>query len=445
MELGKLLKNARNDTGLSQEELAKKIGVSRQTISNWENSRSYPDIGSLIKLSDLYGLSLDAMLKEDRGIPEHFEDQAKKRRTACQITLEVGILMELLGMLLAGQEFPVMAGILQITGAVLTHIAVIGHLRFFDHSRKEILYGAGGLALILLTTVLVLFWPELSLDWLLRTVNLGGGVLVWMSGVWGMFWKSPRVWVYVGLYLTVPMLIIGVKLKDAGAMNPVNPFSHDYCVSRVLYPEDGTAEGAVVHMSHVLGVEYRLHLEWFGGDWNAVGSFTYTEPLPGQTEQGIWQCVPEADPTGLYRVAVEEDGSVTLSHYEDEVLQYRWLLAPVDTCTGTVATIGKTISMRPEWYPQGSPDPEPNFKLVSVAGSATMNLGDQGLSGDTLTLVEEYHHGDSVETAAYTLHRNENGSFTIKLETRYDGVEEYALYRIPYLGGEYRFTLTFGY
>jgi len=145
MELGKQLKNARTEANLSQEELAKRIGVSRQTISNWENCRSYPDIGSLIKLSDLYGLSLDAMLKEDRGIPEHFEDLSKKRRHACQITLEVGILLELFGMLLAGQEFPVLATILQIIGTVLTYIAVIGHLRFFDHSRKEILYGAGGM------------------------------------------------------------------------------------------------------------------------------------------------------------------------------------------------------------------------------------------------------------------------------------------------------------
>lgn len=444
MELGKQLKNARTEANLSQEELAKRIGVSRQTISNWENCRSYPDIGSLIKLSDLYGLSLDAMLKADRGIPEHFEDLSKKRRHACQITLEVGILMGLFGMLLAGQEFPVLATILQIVGTVLTYIAVIGHLRFFDHSRKEILYGAGGLVLILLTAVLVAIWPELSRDWLLRMLNLGGCVLVWMSGVWGMFWKSPRVWVYVGLYLTLPMLIMGVKLKDAGAMNPVNPFSHDYCVAQVLYPEGGEADGVMVHMNSVLGVEYKLRMSRYAGDREEIGSFTYTEPLPGQTELGIWQLIPPAEPASLYRVAVEADDSVTLSYYEADILQYRWLLTPVDTCTGTVKTIGKTVSMRPEWYPEGSPDPEPYFKLVSVVKSATMNLGDQGLSGDTLTLVEEYHHGDAVEITTHTLTRGKNGSFTLKLETRYDGVEEYALYRIPYLDGEYRFTLTFG-
>ena len=219
MELGKQLKTARTDASLSQEELAKKIGVSRQTISNWENCRSYPDIGSLIKLSDLYGISLDAMLKADRGIPEHFEDLSQKRRKACQITLEVGILSDLFGMLLAGQDFSTLAAIMQILGTVLTYIAVIGHLRFFDHSRKEIHYGISGLATILLCTIMASIWPELLQDWLFRIVHLGGVVLLWQSGVWGMFWKSPRVWVYLGLYLTLPMLILGVKLKDTGAMH----------------------------------------------------------------------------------------------------------------------------------------------------------------------------------------------------------------------------------
>ena len=444
MELGKQLKDARAKAGLSQEELAKRIGVSRQTISNWENCRSYPDIGSLIKLSDLYGLSLDAILKEDRGIPEHFEDLSKKRRKGCQITLEVGVLMGLAGMLLAGQEFPVLAMILQILGTVLTYIAVIGHLRFFDHSRKEIRYGIGGLAIILLCTVMVSIWPELMRDWLFRIVHLGGVVLLWMSGVWGMFWKSPRVWIYVGLYLTIPMLILGVKLKDAGAMNPVNPFTHDYCVAQVLYPEDGEAEGVVVHMNSVLGVQYKLRMSRYAGDREEIGAFTYTDPLPGQTELGLWQLVPSENPDSLYRVAVEADENVTLSYYEEEVLCYRWLLTPVDTCTGSVVTFGKTVSMRPEWYPEGSPDPEPYFKLVSVVNKATLNLGDQGLAGETLTLVEEYHHGNSVEITTHILTRGENGGFSLKLETRYDGVEEYALYRIPYLDGEYRFTLTFG-
>ena len=54
MEIGNKLKAARNEANFTQEEIAEKLGVSRQTISNWENSKSYPDIISVIKLSDIY-------------------------------------------------------------------------------------------------------------------------------------------------------------------------------------------------------------------------------------------------------------------------------------------------------------------------------------------------------------------------------------------------------
>ena len=58
MEIGKKLKNARIEAGLTQEKAAEKIDVSSQTISNWENEKSYPDIISVIALSDLYSVSL---------------------------------------------------------------------------------------------------------------------------------------------------------------------------------------------------------------------------------------------------------------------------------------------------------------------------------------------------------------------------------------------------
>nr|WP_295975044.1 helix-turn-helix transcriptional regulator [uncultured Bacillus sp.] len=53
MEIGKKLKTARVKSGLTQEKVSEEIQVSRQTISNWENEKSYPDIVSVIKLSDL--------------------------------------------------------------------------------------------------------------------------------------------------------------------------------------------------------------------------------------------------------------------------------------------------------------------------------------------------------------------------------------------------------
>lgn len=65
MELSKQIKKYRAQENLSQEELAEKIFVSRQTISNWENDKNYPDIKSLLLMSEVFGVSLDNLIKGD--------------------------------------------------------------------------------------------------------------------------------------------------------------------------------------------------------------------------------------------------------------------------------------------------------------------------------------------------------------------------------------------
>ena len=65
MELGKQIKMHRQEVHLSQEELANRVYVSRQTISNWENDKSYPDVNSLVLLSEIFQISLDNLIKGD--------------------------------------------------------------------------------------------------------------------------------------------------------------------------------------------------------------------------------------------------------------------------------------------------------------------------------------------------------------------------------------------
>ena len=65
MELGKQIKKYRQEVQLSQEELAERVYVSRQTISNWENDKSYPDVNSLVLLSETFQISLDNLIKGD--------------------------------------------------------------------------------------------------------------------------------------------------------------------------------------------------------------------------------------------------------------------------------------------------------------------------------------------------------------------------------------------
>lgn len=65
MELGKQIKKYRNELSLSQDVLAEKVYVSRQTISNWENDKSYPDVNSLVLLSEVFHTSIDNLIKGD--------------------------------------------------------------------------------------------------------------------------------------------------------------------------------------------------------------------------------------------------------------------------------------------------------------------------------------------------------------------------------------------
>ena len=70
MNLGTNLYNARKKSGLSQEEVAEKLGVSRQTISKWETDESLPDIRQAKRLAGLYRLTLDDLIAFDAEVEE---------------------------------------------------------------------------------------------------------------------------------------------------------------------------------------------------------------------------------------------------------------------------------------------------------------------------------------------------------------------------------------
>ena len=72
MDIGTKIKNARLAAKLTQEQAAEGLGVSRQTMSNWENGKTYPDIISVIKMSDLYNISLDHLLKEEKSMTNYY-------------------------------------------------------------------------------------------------------------------------------------------------------------------------------------------------------------------------------------------------------------------------------------------------------------------------------------------------------------------------------------
>ena len=70
MRLSEKIVQLRKEQGLSQEELAERLGLSRQAVSRWESGTALPDAGNLLQLSRLFGVTADYLLDEERESPE---------------------------------------------------------------------------------------------------------------------------------------------------------------------------------------------------------------------------------------------------------------------------------------------------------------------------------------------------------------------------------------
>ena len=79
MQLGQAIVQIRKERGLTQEAFAKMYNVTRQTVSNWENEKSYPDLSTLVKISDEFNVSLDVLLKGDFRMVKDIDKKIKKQ------------------------------------------------------------------------------------------------------------------------------------------------------------------------------------------------------------------------------------------------------------------------------------------------------------------------------------------------------------------------------
>ena len=89
MELGKRIVKIRKDNKLNQDDFAEKYYVTRQTISNWENEKSYPDLETLVKISNDFNILLDTLLKEDDRM---IKDISKKQKNYKFIKILINML-----------------------------------------------------------------------------------------------------------------------------------------------------------------------------------------------------------------------------------------------------------------------------------------------------------------------------------------------------------------
>lgn len=92
MTIAEMIKNTRQDNDMTQEEYANQFGVTRQTVSSWENEKSIPDLQLLITICNTYNLSLDSLLNEDHKYVKKIDITQKVVRILKKILPILGIM-----------------------------------------------------------------------------------------------------------------------------------------------------------------------------------------------------------------------------------------------------------------------------------------------------------------------------------------------------------------
>lgn len=149
MILGEKIKLKRNELNFTQQELASQMHVSRQTISNWEVARSYPDIESLIRLSELFSISIDELLKEDLQVVESL-----KKRSYLEILYYIYLVSLSIGIIVCmGIDFIInhsLSWSLVVTSACML---AMGFLTTLKYSKSNKLIKSSVVASILLVVL----------------------------------------------------------------------------------------------------------------------------------------------------------------------------------------------------------------------------------------------------------------------------------------------------
>lgn len=123
MQFSQKLLELRKKRGFSQEDLAEKLNVSRQAISRWEMGSAMPDSSNLLKISDLFGVSIDSLLHEDdqpEGKPMSGENQKERNR---QVALAVLVGLHAMALLVGLTALFGLQNTLAAWGAMALHLA----------------------------------------------------------------------------------------------------------------------------------------------------------------------------------------------------------------------------------------------------------------------------------------------------------------------------------
>lgn len=452
MEIGQKLKEKRTALGLSQEQLAEQLGITRQTIANWEKGKTYPDIASVLKLSDLYCVSLDELLKEDAVMRKHVEESAALPRKYWNMLFELAILLNPFGMLVAYWGAQWLGLGMQILGIVMLPPLWVARHKLFGMSQEDMKNSIMGWAMYVAAILLNVVTDNLAVEIAASTMQIYGFVKICTHGIY--LERGTRFWLVIFLYVGIPLNVFGSlflgQLDETGAFIKDQPFGHSYAITSVELGE-APEELPVIELDH--------RAELSIGDERVWGQFEYAKPAPYQEDslKGIWYLLPEKGPGDsekldgqLYRLEVTADDQVLLTYLESEQPQWCWELEWIPGMWFSLNNGQFNSASEMDWFSDGTYTGDPatvNYTTLSGTGTAHLQLGDMvGAEVDALTVKEEYHHGDQVEYREYFLNKDKNDHYPLPedaLTKRYDDADQYILYRVQWEGGEFLFRLKF--
>ncbi|WP_415762208.1 helix-turn-helix domain-containing protein [Priestia megaterium] len=119
LRLGNKLQKLREEQKMSQEEIAKQVGVSVQNIHKWENNQGYPEIQHLLKLGDIYGTTIDEFIKSDAALQSRINIREEEKEDDDEL-LHPGFYIGI-GIMFLGTLLSLIIGNLTIT--MVTNIA----------------------------------------------------------------------------------------------------------------------------------------------------------------------------------------------------------------------------------------------------------------------------------------------------------------------------------
>lgn len=135
MKISKVIKEKRTEYKLTQEQVAEKIFVSRKTISNWETGKTIPDIESVIRLANLFNLSLDNLLLEGSDI---VNDIKTKEKIATLLSWRRFPIVMIFVLIFIGYRAIFIDDMILLWAVIIAQIVNIGMLLYFYLAIRKI-------------------------------------------------------------------------------------------------------------------------------------------------------------------------------------------------------------------------------------------------------------------------------------------------------------------